>query len=85
MSTKEQKEYTLKYPRVVPEIVTGSGVYSIASDTHSFAKVIDFLCNKSGMSLGSAKRVLAGNCALVADPSKQSAIEELFWEMTLED
>ena len=80
MSTKEQREYALKYPHVAPEIVTGSGVYSVASDTYSFAKVIDFLCDKAGMSLGSAKRVLAKNCALVADPSKRPAIEELIRE-----
>jgi len=70
---------------VAPEIVTGSGVYSVASDTYSFAKVIDFPCDKAGMSSGGARRVLAKNCALVADPSKRPAIEQLIRETTLED
>ena len=83
MSTKEQKEYMEKYPHVAPEIVSGSGFYSIASDTYSFAKLIDFLCDKAGLNLGSAKRVLAKHCALGANPAERPAIEELIRETTL--
>ena len=36
----------------------GTGA-SIASDTYSFAKVIDFLCDKAGLNLCSAKRVFS--------------------------
>lgn len=63
MSTKEQKEYIEKYLHGAPDIVSASGFHSIASDTYSFAKLIDFLCNKAGMNMGSAKHVLAKCCA----------------------
>ena len=85
MSTKEQKEYMKKYPHVAPEIVSGRASYSIASDTYSFAKVIDFLCDKAGLNLGSAKRVLAKHCALGANPAERPPIKELIRETTLGD
>ena len=77
MSTQEQKEYIKKYPHVAPEIVSGRAFYSIASDTYSFAKLIDFLCDKAGLNLGCAKRVLAKHCALGANPSERPPINEL--------
>ena len=46
-----------------PDIVSASGFHSIASNTYSFAKLIDFLCNKAGMNMGSAKHILAKCCA----------------------
>ena len=77
MSTKEQKECIKKYPHAAPEIVSGRAFYSIASDTYSFAKLIDFLCDKAGLNLGSAKRVLAKHCALGANPAERPPINEL--------
>lgn len=82
MSTKERNEYMQKYPHVAPEIVCGSASYSIASDTYSFAKMIDFLCDNAGLNLDSAKRVLAKHCALGANPAERPPIKELIRETT---
>ena len=85
MSTKEQKEYIKKYPHVAPEIVSGRSFYSIASDTYSFAKLIDFLCDKARLNLRSAKRVLAKHCALGANPAERPPINELIRDTVLGD
>ena len=85
MSTKEQKEYIKKYPHLAPEIVSGRSFYSIASDTYSFAKLIDFLCDKARLNLRSAKRVLAKHCALGANPAERPPINELIRDTVLGD
>ncbi|KAJ7369602.1 hypothetical protein OS493_037683 [Desmophyllum pertusum] len=78
LSKVEQKKYHEKYPHVAPEIVDGTGHQSIASDTYSFAKLVDFLCLKAGLSLSTAARVLAKNSALGPDPSKRPSLTELY-------
>ena len=72
-----------KYPHVAPEIVSGRSFYSIASDTYSFAKLIDFLCDKARLNLRSAKRVLAKHCALGANPAERPPINELIRDTVL--
>ena len=77
-SKHEREKYLRKYPHVAPELING-GCPSVASDTYSFARLIQFLCNEaSGLKITSSKLTLAKNSALGPDPIKRPTLTELF-------
>ena len=73
---EEQQKHLKKYGYTAPELVN-DGAPSVASDTYSFAKVVEFLCKeKSRLQLSSAELTLAKNGALGPDPTKRPTLEE---------
>ena len=79
---EDQRKHLKKYPYVAPELVNG-GYPSAASDTYSFAKIVDFLCKeKSCLHLSSAELTLAKNSALGPDPTKRPALEEFLGKLS---
>ena len=58
MTKPKQKIYWQSYPHIAPEIVNGTRTPTIASDVYSFAKLIQFLCDKEVLNLGAERQIL---------------------------
>ena len=76
MSKAEQRVYRQIYPHIAPEIVSGSRNASIASDVYSFAKLIQFLCDKDVLNVGAEGQILK-NLALSEDPDVRPHLNAL--------
>ena len=76
MSKAEQRVYRQIYPHIAPEIVSGSRNASIASDVYSFAKLIQFLCDKDVLNVGAERQILK-NLALSEDPDVRPHLNAL--------
>ena len=46
MTKAEQKLYRQSFPHIAPEIINRTRAQTIASDVYSFAKLVQFLCDK---------------------------------------
>ena len=76
VSKAEQKAYRERYPHIAPEIVSGTGTESYASDVYSFGKLVEFLFSKRVLSLG-AQRVMIMNLARSENPDVRPQLVEL--------
>lgn len=67
MTKAEQKIYRQSFPHIAPEIINGTSTQTIASDVYSFAKLVQFLCDKEALNLGAESQIVK-NLALSEDP-----------------
>ena len=67
LSKAKQKVYQQSYPHIAPEIVSGTGDQTTASDVYSLAQMVNFICDKTGLVL-SAEFVILKNLALSSEP-----------------
>jgi serine/threonine protein kinase len=75
LSPADQRMYRQTYPHIAPEIVSGKGTSSTASDVYSFANLIEFVRLKAELNLG-AQRVLLKNLGLSEMPDKRPKLYE---------
>ena len=76
MTKAEQKLYQQSLPHIAPEIVNGTRTQTIASDVYSFAKLVQFLCDKEALNLGAESEILK-NLALSEDPEARPQLSAL--------
>lgn len=67
MTKAEHKIYRQSFPHIAPEIINGTSTQTIASDVYSFAKLVQFLCDKEALNLGAESQIVK-NLALSEDP-----------------
>lgn len=74
LSPSAQEEYRRSYPHIAPEIVTGKGQQSVASDVFSFGKIalkiLNLLPTATELSLKVAKKLTSD------DPAKRPSLNE---------
>ena len=64
------------FPHIAPQIVNRTRTQTIASDVYSFAKLVQFLCNKEALNLGAESEILK-NLALSEDPEATPQLSAL--------
>lgn len=74
LSPSAQEEYRRSYPHIAPEIVSGKGQQSVASDVFSFGKIalkiLNLLPTATALSLKVAKKLTSD------DPAKRPSLNE---------
>ena len=68
--------YRQSFPHIAPEIINGTRTQTIASDVHSFAKLVQFLCNKEASNLRAESEIMK-NLALSEDPEARPKLSGL--------
>lgn len=77
MTKSEQKIYRQSFPHIAPEIINGTRTQTIASDVYSFAKLVQFLCDKEAVKNLGAEREILKNLALSEDPEARPQLKAL--------
>ena len=77
MTKAEQKLYRQSFPHIAPEIINGTRTQTIASDVYSFAKLVQFLCDKEALKNLGAEAEILKNLALSEDPEARPQLNAL--------
>ena len=77
MTKADQKLYWQSFPHIAPEIVNGTRTQTIASDVYSFAKLVQFLCDKETLQNLGAEAEILKNLPLFEDPEARPQLNAL--------
>ena len=77
MTKAKQKLYSQSFPHIAPEIINGTRTQAIVSDVYSFAKLVQFLCDKEALKNLGAEAETLKNLALSEDPEARPQLDAL--------